>query len=134
MLNVTSLAEQKAIVDRAGQTAGLRIGAYVLELSRQPSAAPWGRATRDLVLRARAGGLEAMVLTHVDRFADDHEAALLAAVLLSERGVRILEAEPQPSLATACTKRRLFIPRCSPAFGPRSSRRRRTADLRRGRC
>ena len=131
-LDVASLTGQKTVVDEASQAAGLRIGAYVLELSRQPSEAP-RPATLDLAERVHAGSLDAVVLTDVGRLADDHEAALLAAVLRAERGVRIHEVAPKPLVAAVGVTRGPFLCGCFPAFGQRS-RTRRSTNPRWGRC
>ncbi len=132
-LDVASVEGQRTVVDRASDAAGLRIGAYVLGLSRQSSRASWGPATRDLFKRAHAGSLDAVVLTDVGRLADDHDTALLAAVLLAERGVHVLEAAPKPLVAAAGVTRGPFPCRCFKAFSQRCPRRRSTKPRRR-RC
>lgn len=113
-----SLAGQKAAVDAAAASAGLVPGAYFVEVSPPPSDHPWGAAALDILLRARAGALDAVVLAGIERFAVERDSALLIAVHLAECGVRVVEAE----VAVA--------PRALPPTPDRAAARRRPASFR----
>ena len=96
-----SMNGQKAAIDAMAHRADLEVEAYLVELTPSRPVDPWTPAVRSLVLRARSGGLRAVVLDHVDRLAADRDDALLLAVTLAECGVRIIEAGHRASRSGA---------------------------------
>jgi hypothetical protein len=90
-LDPGSIGIQKHGIDATADAAELIIEAYLIETGRPCPEDLFTPAIKDLLLRARTGCLDVIVLENVARLAPGRDEALLVAVLLAECGVRIVE-------------------------------------------